>query len=154
MYIVALPPVSPIFFKTWEWPGDKEVYRYFDNYQIIVLFYFQCPVNDLLENARSIGIFQTMSTSSFLTVDVCTTNIVCIILMYAGIPPEQNSIWVLNNIHRFLIKLWLSTPPVSLMLIQLAQSQTGWPTLIQVCWGKHCQYAYTYSTTNPPKPKG
>ena len=24
------------------------------------------------------------------------------------------------------------------MFIQLAQSQTGWPTLIQVCWGKHC----------------
>ena len=26
---------------------------------------------------------------------------------------------------------------VSFMFIQLAQSQTGWPTLIQVCWGKH-----------------
>ena len=24
------------------------------------------------------------------------------------------------------------------MFIQLAQSQTGWPTLIQVYWGKHC----------------
>ena len=29
------------------------------------------------------------------------------------------------------------------MFIQLAQSQTGWPTLIQVCWGKHC-IAYIY----------
>ena len=24
-----------------------------------------------------------------------------------GIPPEQNPIWVLNDIHRLLIKLWL-----------------------------------------------
>ena len=33
------------------------------------------------------------------------------------------------------------------MFIQLAQSQTRWPTLIQVCWGKHyskplCMYMY------------
>ena len=28
------------------------------------------------------------------------------------------------------------------MLIQLAQSQTGWPTLIQVCWGKHWYHIY------------
>ena len=27
---------------------------------------------------------------------------------------------------------------MSLIFMQLAQSQTGWPTLIQVCWGKHC----------------
>ena len=26
---------------------------------------------------------------------------------------------------------------LSLMSIQLAQSQTGWPTLIQVYWGEH-----------------
>ena len=25
----------------------------------------------------------------------------------AGIPPEQNPNWVLNDIHRLLIKLWL-----------------------------------------------
>ncbi len=30
----------------------------------------QCPVNDLLTTAQSRGIFQTMSTSAFLTVKV------------------------------------------------------------------------------------
>ena len=33
-------------------------------------FNLQCPINDLLETARSRGIYQTMSTSAFLTVSV------------------------------------------------------------------------------------
>ena len=30
----------------------------------------QCPVNDLLENAKSKGIYQTMNTSAFITIEV------------------------------------------------------------------------------------
>lgn len=36
-----------------------------------LLSLFQCPANDLLENARSKGVYQTMSTDAFLTIRVC-----------------------------------------------------------------------------------
>jgi len=36
----------------------------------MVCFIWQCPINDLLETARSRGIYQTMSKSAFLTVSV------------------------------------------------------------------------------------
>lgn len=34
------------------------------------LYHVQCPVSDLFENARSKGIYQTMTTSAFLMVKV------------------------------------------------------------------------------------
>ena len=47
--------------------------------------------------------------------------------MYTGgDPPEQNPNQVYNNIHE---NLMIQTPPFSLIYIQLAKNQTGWPTL-------------------------
>ncbi len=41
-----------------------------NSYLECLLLVAQCPVNDLLTTAQSRGIFQTMSTSAFLTVKV------------------------------------------------------------------------------------
>ena len=48
----------------------------------ISIFIVQCPINDLLEEIKSKGHYQTMSTDGFITVTVSCMGAVDVILLY------------------------------------------------------------------------